>query len=193
MMRLRQAAVANVTVHLVGLACALLMRPGTALFSLEARMRFLGEAPIGWEIGWGVWMLCALALGGFFVLLAESLPPATRRAALTCVGAAIAVDLFCDAAQMAVLPLAARGDPGLFVIVERLAGIGGTLVANGLYTLATVLAAWSLRRPLLAVAVGVAGAAMCIGGVLDAPRIIELSTGPTIVLFCLFTVRAAWA
>src|SRR5262245_22766085 len=119
MMRLRAAAVGNVVVHLVGLGCALLMRPGTPLSPLDQRMRFLSGAPAAWEIGWGVWMLCALALVFFFVLLAEKLPPAVARGVLLCAGAAVAVDLFCDAAQLGVLPLAARGDAALFVIVER--------------------------------------------------------------------------
>jgi hypothetical protein len=192
MISLRAASVANVVVHLVGLGCALLMRPGTPLLPLDQRMRFLAQAPAAWSAGWGVWMLCALALAGFFVLLASRLPEAAARAVLLCVGAALAVDLFCDAAQMAVLPLCARGEPALFVVVERAVGLGGTLVANGLYTLATVLAAWVLRRRLFALAVAVAGGAMCVGGLLDVPRVIEISTGPTIVLFCAFTARVAW-
>src|SRR5262245_6515936 len=102
-MRLRAAAWVNVVLHLAGLACALGMRPGTPLARLEDRMHFLAGAPLAWTAGWGVWMLCALALGGFFVLLAERLPPVVARAALLCAGAAIAVDLFCDAAQMVIL------------------------------------------------------------------------------------------
>src|SRR5437879_1686090 len=100
MMRLRAAAVANVTLHLAGLGCALLMRPGTPLSPLDRRLRFLAEAPAAWQLGWGVWMLCALALAAFFVVLAEKLPPPVARAALLCVGAAIAVDLCCDAAEL---------------------------------------------------------------------------------------------
>jgi hypothetical protein len=156
-------------------------------------MRFLSAAPLPWTAGWGVWMLCALALGGFFVLLAEKLPPVVARAALLCAGAAIAVDLFCDAAQMVMLPLCARGQPELFLLVERAVGLGGTLVANGLYTLAAVAAAFSLRLRWIGALLGASGAAMCAGGLLDAPRLIEISTGPIMLLFCAFTVMAARA
>jgi hypothetical protein len=192
MMRLRAAAIANCVVHLAGLGCALFMRPGTSLVPLSDRMSFLAEQPVAWSMGWGVWMLCALALAGFYVLLAENLPQEIARATLLCVGAAIAVDLCCDAAQMKILPLCARGDAARFLIVERAVGLGGTLVANGLYTLASVMAAWSLGRRGLAAALGISGAAMCAGGLLDQSRIIELSTGPTILLFCAFTLLVAY-
>jgi hypothetical protein len=193
LIRLRDAAAANLVVHLAGLGCALLMRAGTPLVQLGDRMKFLSGAPLAWRAGWGVWMLCALALAGFFVLLAEKLPRPVGRAALLCVGAAIAVDLSCDAAQIVLLPLCARGEPSLFVLVERAVGLGGTLVANGLYTLAAVIAAWSLpaRERAVGAALGVAGAAMAAGGLLDVPRLIEISTGPTILLFCLFAILAA--
>jgi hypothetical protein len=192
MIRLRAAAIVNCVVHLAGLGCALLMRPGTPLAPLSDRMRFLADQPAAWSLGWGVWMLCALALAGFFVLVAEKLPQEIARATLLCVSAAIAVDLCCDAAQMQILPLCARGDAARFVIVERTVGLGGTLVANGLYTLASVMAAFALGRRGLALLLGISGAAMCAGGVLDQPRIIELSTGPTILLFCAFTVLVAY-
>src|SRR4051794_16129542 len=116
-MRLRTAALINVVCHVAGLVCALGMRPGMAFFSLNDRMKFLAPAPLAWCAGWGVWMICALCMGGFFVVLAENLPPRVHRAALLCVTAAIAVDLFCDAAQMAVMPLCARGDTALFLVV----------------------------------------------------------------------------
>jgi hypothetical protein len=195
--RLRTAAWLNVIVHAIGLVLALGMRPGTGAFSVGERMAFLARAPIAWTAGWGVWMVCALALGGFFVILSGELANFNRtvaRAALLCVGVALAVDLFCDAAQIAVLPLAARGDAAQFLVVERWVGIGGTLVANGLYTLGAVVVSLSLSRARerwLGLLLGVAGGAMAIGGVLGSARLIEVATGPTIILYCGWALAVA--
>lgn len=195
-MRLRSIAWVNVLVHAVGLGMALLMRPGTPLVPLQQRMSFLASAPLGWRLGWAVWMLAALALVAYFVSLSEYLESAVRRAALVCVAAAIAVDLSCDAMQIVLLPLAAGGDAHTFLLVERAVGLGGTLVANGLYSLAAVIVTLRLRRPLdrvLGAAIGAAGAAMCAGGLFDLPRVIEISTGPTIILFCGWAISLAYS
>jgi hypothetical protein len=194
-MRLRRLAWVNVVAHALGLALALGMRPGTAVFTVEARMGFLAAAPLAWQAGWGVWMLCALALGAYFSALAAELEPFVRRVALLLVGAAVAVDLLCDAAQLAVLPLAARGGVDGFLVVERAVGVGGALVANGLYTLAAVVVTFtSLRRSadrLLGAALGLAGAVMALAGVVGSARLVELSTGPTIILYCGWALSVA--
>jgi hypothetical protein len=195
-MRLRRVAWLNVLVHAAGLGMALLMRPGTPLVPLAERMSFLAAGPLGWRLGWAVWALAALALLAYFIILSEYLESIVRRAALVCVAAAIAVDLGCDAMQIVVLPLAAGGDAHLFLLVERAVGLGGTLVANGLYTLAAVIVTFRLRRPIdrvLGAALGAAGAAMCVGGLLDVPRIIEISTGPTIILYCGWAISLAYS
>jgi len=194
-MRLRTWAWLNLLVHALGLAVAALgMRPGTGVFTVAERMSFLAAAPLGWTAGWGLWMLCALALGAYFVVLGGQLEPSLRRAVLGLVTVAIAVDLLCDAAQIAVLPPAARGEPSTFLLVERWAGIGGTLVANGLYTLSALLATLALSRPLdrlLGAAVGVAGFTMALGGVLGSARLVEVATGPTIILYCGWALAVA--
>jgi hypothetical protein len=189
-MKLRTAAWINLALHFLGLGLALLMRPGTPLVPLGERMKFLAASPPGWMLGWAMWMLCALALGLYFVVLSAHLSPLVRRAALLCATAAITVDLCCDAAQIVVLPLVAGGDAAVFLAVERAVGLGGTLIANGLYTLGALVVTFAVedrRVRLLGIMLGVAGGAMCAGGVAAVPRVIELSTGPTIVLYC------AWA
>jgi hypothetical protein len=194
--RLRAFAWLNVIVHAIGLGMALGMRPGTGAFAVGERMAFLARAPLGWTAGWGAWMVCALALGAFFVILSGKLEQSVARAALLCVGVALAVDLFCDAAQIAVLPLAARGDPALFLVVERWVGIGGTLVANGLYTLGAVVVSLSLARARdrwLGLLLGLAGGAMAVGGVIGSARLVEVATGPTIVLYCGWALSVAWS
>jgi hypothetical protein len=183
----------SVALHALGLGAALGMRPGTAVVDLPSRMAFLAAAPLRWSAGWGVWMLCALSLVAFFVVAAERLPALAGRAALALVAAGAAVDLFCDAGQAALLP-ALAGDARLFLAVERLLGVGGAVVANGLYTLATLVVTLSVRSGwprlfgLLCVAGGAAMVAAGFGGVW---RYVELTVGPTMLFYCAWAVATA--
>lgn len=182
----------NLALHAVGLlAAALWMRPGTAVFSSDVRRAFLAADPLGWRCGWAVWMLCALSVAGFFSVLCASLDAAVARLVTTLVSAAIAVDLLCDVAQLAVLPMAARDTEGVFRVVERLAGAGGTVVANGLYTLAAVtvsVALPSVRVRALGALLGLAGFGMVLAGLMDSAVGVERSTGPAIVLYGLWAL-----
>ena len=56
---------ASIFDRLVVAIAALGMRPGTAIIALAERRGYLAAAPFGWTFGWGVWMLCALALIGY--------------------------------------------------------------------------------------------------------------------------------
>src|SRR5262249_48566706 len=97
----------NVVLHGAGLGFATLgMRPGTPLAALPDRLASLARFPLGWSLGWGVWMLCALALVGFCAVLAYYLrePADLVRLALMVVTAGGAFDLFCDAVFVTVLP-----------------------------------------------------------------------------------------
>ena len=197
--RLLAAAAANVVLHVVGLALALWgMRPGTAAFSLDERMGYLASHPLGWSLGWGTWMLCALALVAFFAALQPWAPdPDLALLALALAAAGAGVDLLCDVGQIVVLPDLAAWTPrdaALFVASERGLGAGGTVVANGLYSLAVLLAGFALRARLpvsalaLAAATCGAGLLMVVAGFSGQPRLVELSTGPTIAGFLLWTV-----
>src|SRR5262249_28195908 len=108
-----------------------------------------------------------------------------------------AVDLLCDTGQLAVLPeLAAWRPPerALFLACERGLGAGGTVVANGLYSLAVPLAALALRGRVPAFALWLrggpraGGVVMVRAGLLGEPRLVELSTGPLIGGFLAWTV-----
>jgi hypothetical protein len=193
-MRLRTLAWINLCVHALGLGAALAMRPGTGLVSVEERIGVLASAPLAWGAGWAIWMICALVLFAFFFTLADELATRAARAALAIVSVALAVDLFCDAGQMAVLPAAAHAPAATFLVVERLVGVGGTLVANGLYSLAAVIVSLSLTRRLervLGLGVGMFGALMAAGGVADSALLVAIATGPTILLFCGWAIAVA--
>src|SRR6266508_211078 len=73
----------NVVLHLAGLGFAVLtMRPGSPAIDLDVRRAYLAAQPVGWSLGWGTWMLCALAQVGFYAALAPHLPERIHTARL---------------------------------------------------------------------------------------------------------------
>ena len=192
---------ANVVLHTAGLALAWIgMRPGSPLVPLAERMAYLAGHPAGWTWGWGIWMACTLVLVAFMAVLRAALPECSivPPLALLLTAAGMAADLLCDVLQIQVLPLAAAaGSTDLFLAFERLAFTGGATVANGLYTTGVLLMTLRLRGRVGAPArwagfgTAVAGYAMAVAGLLPSPRLLELATGPTILLYSLWTVLVA--
>ena len=189
------SAALNVALHLAGLVAAVrLIRPGTPLVSLEARRAYLVTQAPAWSAGWGVWMLCALAVVAFFAVLAHAehgAPLAAPGVLLATAGASI--DLLCDALQVTLLPsLAAGSDMDLFLAWERALRAGGSVVANGLYSLAVLLMTATRWRRASVRTTGLvtiaAGGCMLVGGLMSDLRLIEWSTGPTILGFMLWTL-----
>jgi hypothetical protein len=195
----------NVVLHTAGLVLAAAgMRPGSALVDLADRQTYLASAPVGWSLGWGTWMLCTLALVAFLAAVARRLPgePATARFAVALASAGGAVDLLCDVVYITVLPLVARGGASgemLFLTIEQVAFAGGLVVANGLYSVAVLLVTACLHSPplvtmpvlCLGYAVFLSGMVLAAAGFLSKPLLAEWATGPTIGLFCLWTVLVA--
>ena len=195
----------NVAVHALALVLALGgLRPGSPLVVLPERQRYLAGYPLGWSLGWGSFMLCTFALVAFFAALANRLPEQAATAQLAVLLAAVGggIDLFCDVLYITVLPPLAAADPPAretFLAIERVALAGGLIVANGLYALGTLLLTLCLRgRPPVGrfvVWTGYAvfgfGMVLVVAGFVDEPRLAELGTGPTIGLFCLWTVMVA--
>lgn len=200
---LRLLAWGNVALHGAGLVFAwFALRPGSALAPLPERMAYLAGSPPGWVWGWGVWMLCALLLLAFMVVLRGMLPEgsALARLALLTTAAGMAVDLLCDVIQIQVLPLISAAGPSettLFLAAERLAFSGGATAANGLYTTGVLLITVALRErisPLARLAgwgTVAAGYAMAAAGLLPSPDLLAASTGPTIGFYSLWTVLVA--
>ncbi len=191
----------NAVVHIAGLCFALAMRGGTPLVPLDERMAWLASDPLTWKLGWTVWMLAALCVGGLYALLHGALgKPALGvwAVALACAGAAI--DIFSEIIYITVLPgLAASGQREVFTAFERAAFGGGCILANGFYTLGCALLTIELKKrartPLLldlgALVTIVCGLAMSVAGVMQSARVLEILTGPTIVGFCLWGLAAA--
>ena len=174
------------------------MRPGSPLVPLVERRAYLASYPGGWIWGWATWMACSLLLVSYMIVLRTRIPgrSALLAAALTAIG--MPVDLLCDLIQIVFLPRAA-GSPeiGVFLYLEGLAFTGGATVANGLYTTGILLMTWCLRGRVSALArwsgfgTAIAGYAMALAGLLPSPRLLEAATGPTILLYSLWTVLVA--
>lgn len=193
----------SVILHVAGLALAVVgMRPGTPLVPVAERIAYLAERSPLWSLGWAAWMLCALALVAFLAALAHAVPEAGAilGPAVMLAAAAAAVDLVCDTLFITVLPaLAAQGPTPLFLVVERALGAAGVVVANGLYSVAVLLATLGLRTrgavppPILGLgyATFAAGMLMVAAGFTGNPRLLQVATGATIVPFVLWTVGVA--
>jgi len=199
--RLEALAWTNVALHGLGLVIAWAgLRPGSLVVPLPERTAYLASRPALWSWGWGLWMLCALLLVAFIAALGRSLPAssAVARLALAITAAGMAVDLLCDVIQISVLPqLASSGATDLFLAMERLAFTGGMTIANGLYTtgvlLMTLRCGSLLRLParLAGLGTAVSGYALAAAGLFPSSGLLEVSTGPTIVLFSLWAVLVA--
>jgi hypothetical protein len=195
----------NVTIHVAALSLAAWgMRPGTPLVPLADRLAYLAGHPVGWSLGWGAWMCCVPALIAFFALVAKRLRDQTDLARLAVVVAVVGggIDLCCDAVYIIVFPMLAAHDPRpdtLFQAVERGCGAVSLAVANGLYTTAALLLTLSLRgRPgfdrwtiATGYGVGVCGYLLAAAAFTGVPWHAEWATGPTIGLFCLWTLLVA--
>jgi hypothetical protein len=197
MTALRTAAWVNVGLHVFGLAlAAATMRPGTPAAPLLERLRYLAARPAGWTAGWLVWILCALALVAFMVLLARAHPSpfATAAATLAILGAVI--DVTCDLTYVLVLPARAAGDVARFLVFESHLGTASLTGANGLYSLAVLGATLGLpARAALSRGLGlltfVAGLVLAGAGLTGDPRHVMVGTALTIPLFLGWSLAAS--
>lgn len=163
--RLRRAAVLSLAVHFVaGLAMAVVLRHGLETNpDLSSRLRFVVEHNVEWTLAWLTWHVAAFSILWFFMCFeaAHSFEESKRgvlRLAVILVAAAIVPDLIAESIEIGVLPALARdamnaNEPAhsthareLYVTIHRIAVMMTGYLANGLYTLATVLAVWSTRR-----------------------------------------------
>jgi hypothetical protein len=200
---LKLLAVINVALHIIGLIFVQLwIRPGTPLVSLSERSAYLAGHPLGWQLGWGIWMLCALCLMAFCAALAHQLPQhytiANLAVIIVCAGATI--DIFCDAILLAALPLIASWGAAshqLLLLMERVTNLGGTIVANGFYAIAILLLTICMRArgdraaQISGYATFIFGMLMVASGFTGVTLHLEIATGPTIISFCAWTLLVA--
>lgn len=184
--RLQIAAWLAVIVHLLaGLTMALILRYGLAANpNVNARLAFIANERALWICGWLPWNLAAFCILLFFYMLlaankGSASPKFMLPAALIVCHVAVLFDLSSQYIAMTALPNlaeSAASDPKALAKFHEYYQVivlvsGG--VANGAYTLATVLAAWATREIYprwvtgAALAVGVIGAAVTVSSLID--------------------------
>jgi hypothetical protein len=189
----------NVVLHILALLLARFgMRPGSPLVPLPERLEYLAAAPLAWSLGWATWMLCSAALIAFLAVLVHRLPRGRHvaRLALMIAVTAAAFDIYCDSVYILILPDLAAGHPtpeDLFKLVERLAGIGSLVIANGGYSIAILLIAQALRGYAAALGYAVAGFGLVLAaaGFTGVPWHAEWAAPPTIGLYCIWVLVVA--
>ena len=216
--RLMPLAVFNVAVHVLGLLFAAIgMRPGSPLAPFPERVHYLARHPLGWSAGWGVWMMCDLAVVALIFQAARRVRNdlAWLAVALVVIGAAF--DVACDSVFIAVLPRLAseavlpnrldiyyslefeKWYVQPFLTIERVTNTISLVVANGLITLsAAVFTLGLMQRIDRAKAIALFGAAILVfGSLLSAaafmpdPWLTEWVTGPTIISYCVWCLLVA--
>jgi hypothetical protein len=197
----------NVFLHLVGLALAAVgIRPGSPLVPLPERLSYLAASPLAWTLAWVAWMCCAATLIAFLAVVTNRLGGEARLAqfGLMIAVAAAGFDLCCDSIYLLVFPMLASLQPpaeALFLLVERVTGLAGLVVANGAYSISILLVTLALRgQPgisRLAVGVGCAvagfGLLLAAAGITWVPWHAAWATPPTIGLFCLWVILVAYS
>jgi hypothetical protein len=196
-----QLAIFSTVLHGAGLLAALFwMRPGTQSFPLETRRAYLATHPVGWTVGWAIWALCALVLVAYLDRVARIGPRRGLGYLALLLGIfGAAVDLGCDFINFRILPETAGTSRFAFETAERIAFIGGLVVANGLYSVATLVATLSLHGngratgAILATGTGsfLCGLVLAYAGWIVSPSLVEAATGPTIGLYCIWTILVA--
>jgi hypothetical protein len=200
--RLMPLAIVNIAIHVLGLIFALFgMRPGSPLVSVDDRIRYLSQHPLGWSLGWGVWMLCDLAVIAFLFQTARRLRNDLAWLAVGIILVGITVDLSCDSLFIVLLPHLAANQPvneEIFLIAEKAINTISLVMGNGLITISTVVmtvAFWNqmdrgLRNRVLSltlvfgIAIFVFGMLLSAAGFTAQPRLTEWMTGPTILSYC---------
>jgi hypothetical protein len=197
----------NVLLHVVGLVfAASTMSRGTPVVPLSDRLEYLAAAPWAWTVGWATWMVCGVLLVAFLAVVANRLGESNgpARLGLVVAVAGLAFDLYCDSVYIVVLPLIASAQPPaaiLFLAVERLTTLGSLVIANGAYSVATLLFSRGLRQHprvgrgtvWLGYGVGAAGLVLAAAGFTTVPWHIAGGTAATIGLFCVWVVLVARA
>ena len=192
------AAVATSAFHLLALAVAgTSIAPGSMDADPAARAGYLAARPLGWTIGWLLWMASAVTLVAFLAVLAERRPTALSRLAVVFASAAAAVDLSADTLQITMRPaLAAGGATPAFLAAEIALDSVGFVAANGIYSCAVLLAslaAGARRARVLGFATFLAGMSLAAAGFTLNPRLLQVTAGATMIFFVAWALTIAYA
>jgi len=163
----------HMIVIIIFIACVMMnwpMRPGLPIDTAPIeRMDYISDHLWIWKLGWFTWMLSALGLLTFCLILFHQLSPSLlAKVGIIVVAIGIAPDLTAEVLYAFVLPyLAALGDEASFLLFERIASYLTGFLGNGLYNigglLITLVANQQKRLPHWVFAWGITSWALGIG------------------------------
>ncbi len=193
MERLRTLGWFTGLLHVFALSLAgLFLRPGSILAPAAERAAYIAAEPWAWKLSWAVWVVAALAFLVFQVGCRRALPgPLTRWAMLPTL-LAVVTDLSCDWMWIVDVPAAAAAGAD-FSVIESRAFFGGSVIANGLYTVAVLLTGLALpRHRVYTAAVVVTGFGFSLVAALFWPTAIVVLSGATILTYSVWAVRVTY-
>jgi hypothetical protein len=186
----------NVGLHVAGLVlAAAFLEQGSPLVPMPDRRDYLAGKPIGWIWAWAVWALCALTMVAFTAAVSKAVGGRLARQALMVAVAAAAIDLTCDGLFVLLLPdlaNAPRVSDDKFLVAQGLINFFSLAIANGLYSVSTLLLSLGLRRFFdqsmftLGFVVFAFGIMLAVGSIADSGATIFFATPLTIGLYCLW-------
>lgn len=174
---------------MAALAIPLVLSPGMeTVHDRTARVDYIGAHPVLWRAGWGLWIVAALSLLGFYSWWAARVRSRSLKiAALVLALTGIAGDLLAESLYIGWLP---ADYDRIATLARLLTGAWG----NTLYTLAGVLltlgSPW-LRGPARACAWLIWAAGLALGGFSLAGHVTGM-TASMALLFILFCPWVAW-
>jgi hypothetical protein len=195
----RHAATAAYVAAAVNLAAGLVMllalRYGIPAgeSDLSARVAYVGDHVLVWRVGWLVWNLAAIALLGFFVVLADrwrERAPILCGLALLCAAAGLAADLGAETILAVVSP-GLRGET--YEAVESIALALTGYLGNGLYAVGGILLTIAGRRDLPQVLLWLAAAVWAAALWLSVATLVSSNAGQFASAATLMPLFVLWA
>lgn len=190
---------------LIFIACLMMngpMRPGLPVGEdLPARLTYINSHLLLWQLGWFSWMLAALSLLAFAVMLSTALQPgAARQYGVLLVALGMAPDLMAETLYAFVMPQVSVSNIVLLQFIDALAMHLTGFLGNGLYNIGGMLLTLALlkQQPALklwlypGIIAWLLGLGLSVSIALQQLVLAEYFTAASMVLSTLWFVLIAW-
>ena len=190
---------------LIFIACIMMngpMRPGLPVGDdLATRLNYIHNNLLLWQLGWLSWMLAALSLLAFAVMLSTALQPgAGRQYGVLLVALGMAPDLMAETLYAFVMPHIAITDVATLQFIDLLAMHLTGFLGNGLYNIGGMLLTLALlkQQPALklwlypGIVAWVLGLGLSVSIALQQLKLAEYFTAASMVLSTGWFVLIAW-
>lgn len=190
---------------LIFIACLMMngpMRPGLPVGDdLATRLAYINSNLMLWQLGWLSWMLAALSLLAFAVMLSTALQRgAARQYGVLLVALGMAPDLMAETLYAFVMPQVSVSNIALLQFIDALAMHLTGFLGNGLYNIGGMLLTLALlkQQPVLKVwlypgiVAWLLGLGLSVSIALQQLVLAEYFTAASMVLSTLWFVLIAW-